>query len=82
MCAYARVFVQLEVEVSTLKERLDGLRKAKNTIVHREREASSPNMVRLQGVNRSPHPPQQRCHSDSNLLQLNSQVCIYVCVYV
>ena len=66
------VFVQLEVEVSTLKDRLDGLRKAKNTIVHREREVPSPpNMVRL------PHPPQQSCHSDSNLLQQQVCDCMY-----
>ena len=56
--------LQLEVEVDTLKSRLDGLRKAKNTtIIRREREeirVSSPKLGRHRSSATStptPHPP-------------------------
>lgn len=72
------VYIQLEVEVDTLKYRLDGLRKAKNTtIVRREREeikVSSPKFGRHRSCTSTPHlpptppPPPNSCHDNKTSL--------------
>ena len=79
--------MQLEMELTTLKERLDGLRRAKNTtIIRREREEvkiSSPWFSRPQtsnhksGQNQPAPPSSQQSHQEVKRLQ--SQVCVHVC---
>ena len=81
------IYVQLEVEVDTLKYRLDGLRKAKNTtIVRREREEvriSSPKLGRHRSSTPTPHPPPtptpNGCHDNKVISELKAEVGMTEC---
>lgn len=81
-------FLQLEMEVATLKSRLDGLRKAKNTtIIRREREEiriSSPNLGKHRPSPATPTATPTSSHYQlEQVKELKSQVIIareVVCV--